>query len=150
MPLLRYSRWAASRSGPTPESRQRREVVDVQHAPVGEHLHDAKAGDGADVALVLDDGDEPVALRALQLVDAPRELRGVVEVRRQRLHRVERRPGLAGVQLADRHRRRTARSERLATRASGSAPLRQPRSRSASRAERSRASARQAATSESS
>ena len=45
-------------------------------------------------------------------------------------------------------RRRTARSERTATRASGSAPLRQPRSRSASRTERSRASARQAATSE--
>lgn len=136
---------------PAPASarrRQRREIVDVEDAAVGEHLQHAEASHGAHGTVVLHHGGDPVALRALQLVDAPHELALAGELGPQRAHRLERQAGLAGAQLADRHRRRTERSVRAATRASGRMPVRQPSSRSESRAERSRASARQASTSE--
>ena len=55
---------------PAPASarrRQRREIVDVEDAAVGEHLQHAEASHGAHGTVVLHHGGDPVALRALQL-----------------------------------------------------------------------------------
>jgi len=101
---------------------QRREVVEIQHAAECEHAQDAEAGHGRHRAVTFDGRHEPVALGPLMLVDAARELVLAGELGAQRVHRGERTTRRSGVQLLDRHRRRTVLSERHATRASGRAP----------------------------